>query len=165
MAESNEEETDEKPKGSKLPLVLGVILALVGGGGSFYAVSSGLLFGSDETDPHVEQMAEDEIEMELPEIAFVALDPMLISLGPNSRNRHLKFRAQLEVPPKYQSDVSALTPRIVDVLNSYLRAVETSDLEDPTILLRLRSQMLRRIQLVAGPGRISDLLIMEFVLS
>ena len=56
-------------------------------------------------------------------------------------------------------------PRVMDVLNSYLRAVEVSDLEDPSALISLRAQMLRRIQLVTGEGRVRDLLIMEFVLS
>jgi len=32
-------------------------------------------------------------------------------------------------------------------------------------LLRLRSQMLRRVQVVTGEGRVRDLLIMEFVLN
>ena len=61
--------------------------------------------------------------------------------------------------------MTQLTPRVMDVLNSYLRAVEVSDLEDPSALIGLRAQMLRRIQLVTGDGRVRDLLIMEFVLS
>ena len=56
-------------------------------------------------------------------------------------------------------------PRVVDVLNSYLRALEPSDLEANSILVRLRAQMLRRIQIVTGAGRVNDLLIMEFVLN
>ncbi len=73
--------------------------------------------------------------------------------------------AQLEVAPKYMAEVEAIKPRLVDVLNGYLRAVALSELEDPTALIRLRAQMLRRLQVVAGEGRITDLLIMEFVLS
>ncbi len=38
-------ETVRKP--SKLPMITGIVLALAGGGGGFFAVSSGLLFGSD----------------------------------------------------------------------------------------------------------------------
>ena len=56
-------------------------------------------------------------------------------------------------------------PPIIDVLNGYLRALEVTDIEDPAALTRLRSQMLRRAQVVAGPERINDLLIMEFVLN
>ena len=56
-------------------------------------------------------------------------------------------------------------PRILDVLNTYLRAVEVRDLEQPASLARLRAQMLRRVQVVTGEGRVRDLLITEFVLN
>jgi len=69
------------------------------------------------------------------------------------------------VPPDYAAEVEAIRPRIVDVLNGYLRAIDIATLEDPVTLTRLRAQMLRRIQVIAGPGRVKDLLIMEFVLS
>jgi len=58
-----------------------------------------------------------------------------------------------------------LKPRIVDVLNGYLRAVTFAEMADPNALARLRGQMLRRIQVVTGEGRVKDLLIMEFVLN
>jgi len=75
------------------------------------------------------------------------------------------FTAQLEVDPTYTQEVTDLIPRIVDVLNGYLRAVDLSELEDPTSLIRLRAQMLRRVQVVVGEGRVRDILIMEFVLN
>ena len=56
-------------------------------------------------------------------------------------------------------------PRIVDVLNTYLRAVEVRDLEEPAAMARLRAQMLRRVQVVTGEGRVRDLLVTEFVLN
>ena len=89
---------------------------------------------------------------------------MIVSLSPAAQGRHLRFRAQLEVPSKYASDVEAVLPRVVDVLNGYLRALETRDIESASALTRLRAQMLRRVQIVTGPGRGNDLLIMEFVL-
>jgi flagellar FliL protein len=69
------------------------------------------------------------------------------------------------VVPTYRADVEHLMPRVVDVLNSYLRALELGDLTDSAALMRLRAQMLRRLQVVTGEGRINDLLIMEFVLN
>jgi len=59
--------------------------------------------------------------------------------------------------------VQALMPRIMDVLNIYLRALDPPELEEPAALLRLRAQMLRRVQIVTGPGLVNDLLIIEFV--
>lgn len=157
------EEAEEPKKKSKLPLILGLVLALVGGGGSFFAIYSGMLFGA----PHAEEAAEEEAEEIVagPEVEFVPVEAMTISLGPAADNRHLRFRAQLEVPKGREKDVTAILPRVVDVLNSYLRALEIADLEDPSALTRLRTQMLRRVQIVAGPGQVNDLLVMEFVMN
>ncbi len=149
-------------KSSKLPMILGLVLALLGGGGGFMAVKMGLIGGSH---PAEEAHATDEHPVEsLPPVAFVPLDPLIISLPGADSSTHLRFTAQLEVQPEYAAEVEAIKPRVVDVLNGYLRAVQTRDLEDPTALVRLRSQMLRRVQVVTGAGRVNDLLIMEFVL-
>lgn len=163
MSDEDGEAEDAPKKGSKLPLIVGLVLALVGGGGGFFAASSGMI-GGTKTEPEEEYALEEAPPM-LDILSFVALDPFVISLpGANGRG-HLRFSAQLEVPPEYVSEVEAVKPRIIDVLNGYLRAVDLEDLEDPTALVRLRGQMLRRVQVVAGEGRVKDLLIMEFVLS
>lgn len=162
MAETEETAEGTPRKASKLPLIIGLVLALAGGGGGFYAVSSGLLFGSDS---HEDMAGEPDTGPGLPDVAFVAVEPMVVSMGLHSGGEHLKFRAQLEVPSKHRADVELLLPRVVDVLNGYLRALEISDLKDPSALTRLRAQMLRRVQLVTGQGYVNDLLIMEFVLN
>lgn len=168
MAVAEDIEDEEPAKKSKLPLILGVVFALVGGGGGFFAVSSGMLLGSGddaEKEDHAEDHEAEEGAEALPPLAFVPLEPLTISLPSNTGNVLLRFRGELEVPPEYQEEVAAITPRIIDVLNGYLRAVDLVDLQDPTVLVRLRGQMLRRVQVVAGAGRVRDLLIMEFVLN
>lgn len=145
-------------KKSLLPLLIGLVLMLALGGGAFYAVYSGLLLGAHAQKPAA------KAESSAPEVHFVALDPMVISLG-DSGLRHLRFSAQLEVDPAHLPEVDQLKPRVMDVLNGYLRAVSIEDLENPSALIRLRAQMLRRIQIVTGEGRVRDLLIIEFVLN
>ena len=157
MADIADPQDAAPKKKSKLPLVIGLILALLLGGGGFYATYSGLILGHHED-------AALSVEA-LPDIAFVPVDPLVITLAPGARARHLRFQAQLEVAKAHQAEVATLMPRILDVLNSYLRAVETKDLEDPVALIRLRAQMLRRVQIVTGEGRVRDLLVTEFVLN
>lgn len=89
----------------------------------------------------------------------------MISLPPGASARHLRFTGQLEVEPPHEKEVAGLTPRVVDTLNTYLRAVEVRDLENPAALQRLRAQMLRRVQVVVGEGRVRDLLVTEFILN
>lgn len=99
-----------------------------------------------------------------PAVEFVPVEPLVISLN-DGRGTHLRFRAQLEVKPGRKAAVMHLLPRVVDVLNGYLRAVDLADLQDNAALVRLRAQMLRRVQVVTGGELVTDLLIMEFVLN
>lgn len=99
------------------------------------------------------------------DIEFVAIPSMVISFTSGGRRQLLRFGAELEITKGYKEDVETLLPRIVDVLNGYLRALEVSDIDDPLALTRLRAQMLRRIQIVTGRDMVRDLLVMEFVLN
>lgn len=164
MSAEADPEGVEVKKGSKMPLLLGLVLALAGGGGGFFAVNSGMLGGAPVDSDHAESPQEAP-PTPLPSLAFVPLDPFIVSVGEGADQSLLRFTAQLEVSPDYAADVEGIKPRIVDALNGYLRAVELADLSDPTVLVRLRGQMLRRVQVVAGEGRVKDLLIMEFVLN
>lgn len=146
-----------------MPLILGLVLALVGGGGGFYATWSGMILGGDEQKEA--EVHEEVVEDPFGDIAFVAVEPMVISVDAVPQSKLLRFRAQLEVPKSYEADVTLVLPRVVDVLNSYLRALEVADLEDQAALTRLRAQMLRRVKVVTGQDRVNDLLIMEFVLT
>lgn len=171
MAETTaDEEGIEEKKPSKLPLIIGLVLAIAGGGGGFFAVSSGLLGGGGDTMSKDSSEDEDTtavaVEMApLADIAFVEVPKMLISLGPGAQADHLQFRASLEVNKAYAGEVEGLLPRVQDVMNSYLRALDPSTLEKPGALVKLRAQMLRRVSMVAGEGRIRDLLVLEFVLN
>ncbi|MFN3936851.1 MAG: flagellar basal body-associated protein FliL [Gemmobacter sp.] len=157
MTETASPETVPKPRGSTRLLAAALVLSLALGAGGFYAAYSGLL--------PVPGVSGGVGPARLPDIAFVPIEPLVVTLGPEARSRHLRFSAQVEVARAHQSEVALLMPRVVDVLNGYLRAVELSDLEDPAALIRLRAQMLRRIQMVTGEGRVRDLLIAEFVLN
>jgi flagellar FliL protein len=153
---------DEAPnRRSKLPFLIGLVLMLGLGGGGFYAMYTGMILGGNG---HGEEADHTTVEA-LPDIAFVPLEPIVVSLGTEPGGRYLHFTAQVEVEKQYEPDLVHLLPRVVDVLNGYLRAVEVRDLEDPTALVRLRAQMLRRVQMVAGEGRVRDVLVTEFVIN
>jgi len=155
-------------KASKLPLILGLVLGLVGAGGGYYVMTSGMLggggaaadamAGDHAADPHAAGPA-------IAPVAYVVLDPLVVTLPRSSGRQYLRFVAQLEVPPDQLESVEAIRPRIVDVMNGYLRAIAPEDFEDQYVLDRLRAQLLRRVQVVAGEGRVRDLLVQEFLLN
>lgn len=153
------EETTPQKK-SKLPYIIGLLLMLLGGGGAFYAVWSGMILA-----PQTEEQPIEEETTALPDIAFVAIDPIVIALGETANNAQLRMSSQLEVEKKRLAEVELLKPRVLDVLNSYLRAVEIRQLQDPGALIKLRAQMFRRVQIATGEGRVRNFLITEFVVN
>ncbi|MDT8343314.1 MAG: flagellar basal body-associated FliL family protein [Thermohalobaculum sp.] len=150
-------------KGRKGFLIAGLLSLLGGGGGAFYAVHSGMIPLPAALAEHAaaERSALDDWAAP----SFVALEPLTVSLGPEARARHLRVALQLEVAAGAEKAVGDVVPRVVDVLNTFLRAVDEREFEMPRAMARLRVQMLRRVQLVAPPGAIRDVLIQEFVLS
>jgi flagellar FliL protein len=166
-------ETDEPAKKSKMPLIIGLVLGIAGAGCGFFAVQSGLLPFGNMPAPEVAQVTKEapegvdkgESAEEIANLAFIEMEPIVVTLNRASGVQQLRFRAQLEVNQADQAEVETVLPRVVDVLNSYLRALELEDLTDPMALPKLRAQMLRRINIVTGQGRVRDLLIMDFVLN
>ena len=171
------EDTAKKPvrKGKAKLLLIACVLALVAGGGGFYAVYSGLLdlpfIGGDEGERDTAMAADggeagDSAGSPHPfePGAFVHLEPLIVTLGSQSQSEHLKITLTIEVGPGREAEVEAVKPRVIDILNGFLRAVDEREFEVPRSMERLRAQMLRRVKLVTPVGAVRDLLIQEFVL-
>ncbi len=167
-AEESDQTAGTAPTRGRVPVIIGLVLALIGGGGGFYAAFEGLFPFPQATERVLSAIKADT---EAPagadnaDMAFVPIDPLVISLSGDGQTRHLRFHAQLEVEQDDAAEVARVMPRIVDVLNTYLRALSITDLENNGAMLRLRAQMLRRVQIVTGRDGVNDLLIMEFVLN
>jgi flagellar FliL protein len=151
MAET--EKAEKKSRAGRLLPGLAVVV-LAGAAGfavTFLELSPGALLsgGSDKT----------------PSTAFIELEPMTVSVVSSERNRQLRVRSALEVDPAHVAEIDAMRPRISDVMITYLNSVEMEDIENPSALLALRSQMRRRIDLVLGGDRVKDLLVQEFVIN
>lgn len=165
-ASENSEPEDEATakKGSKLPLLIGLILFCAAAGGGFYATFSGMLsvtalIGGDK--------AAGEGEMEVASISapsYVPVGEIVIPLGPQAKAEFLLMTAEIEISPDDAAAFEALMPRIRDLFNTYLRAVEARDLEQPDATLRLRDQLLRRLRVIADPTAPRDLLFTSFIL-
>lgn len=154
------EEGEEAPKKkSKMPLIIGLVLAIAGGAGGFFLGSSGILGGGSAPEPAVMDDAA------LKDTSFVTVDPLIVSIVRPDRVAQLRLILALEVESPYAADVENAMPRLKDVLNSYLRAVDPAEFDGSGALVRLRAQMLRRVQIVIGNDAVHDLLVQEFVVN
>lgn len=155
----------KRKKGLLVPFLIGIVLAGLGGGGGYWAVTSGP-FGPEGAAGATTATDDSQAAQPAPvAVSFIPLETLVISLGPEETSRHLLFTAELEVDPAHAEEVAHLSPRVLDVLNSYLRVISVAELSDPASLGLLRVQMLRRIQIVTGAGRVQDLLVTQFVVN
>jgi flagellar FliL protein len=141
---------------------MSVVLLLIGGGLGYLAVSLGFIpFGNTHSDSGASHKGDST----LPEVAFVSIPTLIVTLPPGAKNTHLRFSAQIEVSSEYQSDVEFLMPRIQDLMNGYLRALSAEDIERPGALFEIRLQLFRRVVMVVGLGKANGLLVTEFILN
>ncbi|MEM7546937.1 MAG: flagellar basal body-associated FliL family protein [Pseudomonadota bacterium] len=158
---------DSAPKkGSRKLLLIVLVLSLLLGGGGFFAAFSGLapkpgFLGGEAGDTAGKTPVAAPVDQG---IAFMPLGQIVIPLSPRARAKHLLLEAELEVNKGDLSAVEQMRPRILDMINTYLRAIDESDLDDPSAVIRLRAQLLRRASVVVAPARPRDLLITSFIL-
>ncbi|MFP7569185.1 flagellar basal body-associated protein FliL [Marivita sp. S2033] len=162
-AESDDQiQNGEAQKSSKLGLILSVALCFLGAGLGYVGVSTGVIpiGGGEKTSPGPTQSVE-----ERPDIAFVPIPTLIVTLPPDAKNDHLRFSGQIEVPAEYKSDVEFLLPRIQDLMNGYLRALTAEDIEGVGALFKIRLHLFRRIVMVVGLGKANGLMVTEFILN
>ena len=162
--EETEEAASEKPSPVKTLLFSGVSALVLGG------AAAGVVFLAPSKNagcaPAPTTGAEAKKQTKSYEdIAFVNLEPLIVTLGPNAQSEYLKISISLETTHDNVKKVEHLRPKFRDVLNAYLRAVDEKDLIEPFAMTRLRAQMLRRMQVVASSGTVTDVLITDFVLN
>jgi flagellar FliL protein len=158
MTDQTAAASEDRPARKGIFWIAVACIAALGGGGAFYAAQSGAIGGSLATSDEAPQE-------ENPTPQFLELDPALVAVGGPGVVRQLRFRAFLEVEPGAGDHVPDLAPRILDVCATYLRALDLATLEEPSALMLIRAQLLRRVQLLAGPDAVRDLLIVDFVIT
>lgn len=163
---------EKKKKGLLGPLMIGLALALLLGGGSAFAVMSGLIpLGKEKAAEHADgdahgkdkKAAEKEKKKDEKPPVFLAFDPLTVTLTRGGAPKQLRLEFSLETTAKEEKTLEEMKPRVLDALNTLLRALDERELTEPASLDRLRAQMLRRVQIATDPDAVKNLLITEFV--
>ncbi len=160
-----EDEQLTHAKSNGFPILLAAVALAATMGSATFAVS--LLMGTRTHEPEEalgQPNKDDQTLIKTQPFIFIPLEPVLVTLGVEGNGQQLRFEGYLEVSESQKEQVNAQMPRIMDALNTYLRAVAYEDLQEPASLIKLRIQMLRRAQMAIGEGAVKDLLISKFIL-
>lgn len=99
------------------------------------------------------------------ESAFFVLDPLVISIRPIGKTKHLRISLVLETSTEEAATLLTRIFHVRDILNTYLRSVDREAFENPAAMARLRSQIRRRIHAIAPDVTVDNVLITEFILT
>lgn len=96
---------------------------------------------------------------------FYDLPEMLVNLdSTGARPSFLKLQVALELrEPDAASRLEPLLPRIVDAFQVYLRQLRVEDLNGSAGMLRLKEELLRRVNLAVAPMTVESVLFKEII--
>lgn len=136
-----------------LPLLL--VLGAGAGGGYYYFLMSG---------PTQEELAALEEELNL-NVVYYDLPEMLINLNNGGKKiSYLKLRVSVELDaPEDVARLESVLPRVIDNFQVFLREMRLEDLSGSAGLMRLKEELLIRVNLAAKPVPIRDVLFKEML--
>jgi flagellar protein FliL len=141
-----------------LMIAVPALLLVVGGSG---AGAYFFLFKSDKTQ---EAKAED-VPLTPPKVAFSDMQDILVNIQSNDGTpAYLKLGVSLELEDDAQkAALQPLMPRITDQFQAYLRELRLDDLKGSAGVLRLKEELLRRVNVAAAPYKVRDVLLKEMI--
>ena len=142
-----------------LMIAMPALLLVVGGGG---AGAYFFLFKSDKT----QEAKAEEVPLTPPKVAFSDMQDILVNIQSNDGTpAYLKLSVKLEMDNDLQkTGMTALMPRLVDQFQAYLRELRIDDLKGSAGVLRLKEELLRRVNVAAAPYKVRDVLLNQMII-
>lgn len=143
----------KKGFGRRKMLLLAIPVLLLAGGGAAWFLG----FRHGGKGQHQASEATGPVFVSVPEIVA----NLIVPPGGDS---YAKIKAVIEVPNA--ASARALThnmPRVVDVFETYLRAMHPDELRGATGTYRLREALIRRVQAAVAPARVEDVLFQQLI--
>ena len=136
--------------------VLLLVMAGCGAGAYFFLFKKG--------DKNQEAKA-DDLPLTPPKVAFSDMQDILVNIQSNDGTpAYLKLAVSLELEDDAQKTaIQPLMPRITDQFQAYLRELRLDDLKGSAGVLRLKEELLRRVNVAAAPYHVRDVLLKEMI--
>lgn len=96
---------------------------------------------------------------------FYSLPAMVVNIqSPDGRPTHLKLQLTLEMKDHHVAEtLQGDYPRLKDMFQTFLRELRTEDLNGSAGTYQLRVEILRRVNMLAAPGKVDAVLIEEML--
>ena len=139
--------------------LIGIILA---GGAVYYFLLSG---PSEEETAQADRASVQTAPEHLPTATFFDIPDIIVNIQtPDSSQAYLKLSVALELDkPEAKLAVEPVLPRIVDQFQSYLRELRVEDIRGSAGVMRLKEELLRRVNLAVAPTPVRDVLLKEMI--
>jgi len=153
----------------KLLFILVPVLVLIGAASAAYflGLADPLLKMFHKKEAAAPAAAEDTAKpgQPAPQAVFYDLPEILVNLNSNGRKQNfLKIRVSLELEsPLDVPKIESVMPRIIDNFQVYLRELRIEDLQGSAGLLRLREELLTRVNSSVKPAKVNDVLFKEML--
>jgi len=100
-----------------------------------------------------------------PQVAFYDMPDIVVNIQTvDGAPAYLKLGVSLELNrAEEKAGLQPLMPRVVDQFQSYLRELRVDDLRGSAGVLRLKEELLRRINVAAAPFHVKDVLLKEMI--
>lgn len=98
-------------------------------------------------------------------VTFFTLPDMLVNIqSPDGRPTYLKLKLTLETKDAAVAEhLQAEMPRMQDMFQGFLRELRPEDLAGSAGTFQLRAEILRRVNLIAAPGKVDAVLVEEML--
>jgi flagellar FliL protein len=159
------EDAPGEPKkgfGKKFLLLAGagaLLLLLAAGGGAYYFFFMGAGSASQTAQ------ATPAIPLTPPQVAYYDVPDIIVNIQTaDGTPAYLKVGVALELDnAEEKAGMQALMPRVVDQFQGYLRELRVDDLKGSAGVMRLKEELLRRINVAAAPYKVRDVLLKEMI--
>lgn len=157
---------DEEKKGGKLKwIIIGVVLLAILGAGGYFGYTMFLAPQEDEATAEETTAEGENVPLESLEGTLVPLPVFLVNLADPLGRRYLKLGMEVEVlDPEVQANLAKYEARIKDSLLLYLSSQTYDSLATMDAKMKLKQEVVDRLNQILGNGSVLRVYITEMVI-
>ena len=142
----------------------GILVLLLGIGGGTFMLLGG--HSAEKTGTKVAGVDTPQVPLVPPSVSFMDMPDIVVNIQTaDGSAAYLKLSVSLELQAANEkAGMNVLMPRVVDQFQSYLRELRVDDLRGSAGVMRIKEELLRRVNVAAAPYGVRDVLLKEMII-